>query len=129
MTFEAFVEGMPGLQQHAIAMYMLVHKHATKAGEEYKSRDVGMLRMRATEPSLSQSLRAKNERMANALERDPSGRLAALPDLRGWAMQPDGIGRHWVTWWSALYGAYLDMQKAPALVPLMAESQEVEEVS
>lgn len=51
--------------------------------------------------------------MANALERDQTGRLAAIRSLRAWAMAPGGIGSHWISWYRNLVIAWIDHEKHP----------------
>lgn len=124
--FLVFIEGMPGLRRYALEMYRNVHKAATSAGKQFiVGRDVAHLRRLAVDPALTPNLRGLNQQMAIALERDPSGKLAVANSLRGWALEND-IDRAWVTWWSALYCAYLDSLKAPSLVPMQSTGNAVE---
>lgn len=121
MDFIEFVETDPGLPAYAIAMYERIDKQALKQGALLKIKDITSLRILAADPSLSPSLRAFNGTMADALERDPTGRLAAIPLLREWANRW-GIGGTWINWYGIKLRAYLDAQKAPALVPMMVEA-------
>lgn len=129
MTFEDFIYEMPGLERYAIDLYRSIDRRAEKLGAELRKRDVPSLRARAADPALTPNLRAPYTAMGNALERDPTGRLAAIPSLYAWAMKSDGIGQHWITWYRNLVNAWIDAQKAPSLVPAMATEPEIEEVS
>lgn len=133
--FIDFIEEMPGLERYAFRMYERIDNTAVKAGlqlapqEDWQRQEfIEALRKSASAPCLSEMLRGQKSRMADALERDPTGRLAAIPSLRAWAARYD-IDSHWISWYCALVNAWIDAQKASAakLVPMMATGAAIEE--
>jgi hypothetical protein len=130
MTFIDYIETQPGLTRWAINQYECIDKKAVDMGRRLAvNRDCGVLRALAANPSLSPDCRARNQIMADALERDPTGRLAAVPSLRAWAARPDGIGQTWISWYVVYVNAWIDAQKAPTLVPMQATGHPMEVVS
>lgn len=129
-TFIDFIEEQPGLRRFAIAQYSRIDDNALDLGRRIRAgRDIGVLRSLAADPMLSPSLREQNRIMADALERDPSGRLASIPSLRAWAALPDGLGLTWINWYTVYVNAWLDAQKAPPLVPMQATGASMEVVT
>lgn len=120
-AFVDFIEAMPGLDPIAIRNnYAPIDKQAEIAGAEIAAQaSIAELRARQGTPFVVGTCRAR----ADALTRDSTGRLAAIPDLQAWAMQPDGIGRHWINWYVVLLNAWIDQHKAPSLVPMMVEGE------
>ena len=113
-TFQEFIARHPDLTPFARVTFKLINEQAEKAGAQLAV--IGdIARLLAADQSLSLSLRHTNQIMADALERDPSGRLAAIPSLRAWAERPGGMGNTWINWWSNLYREYLDHLKQPVV--------------
>ena len=126
-AFIDFVETDPGLPAWTIAQYKRIDKQAVKAGLILNKKDIRSLRLLAADPKLSPDCRSRNAIMADSLERDPTGRLAAVPSLRAWADKYD-VEQLWVSWYVTRVNAWLDASKAPPLVPLQATSQAMEVV-
>lgn len=120
-AFVDFIEAMPGLDPIAIRNnYAPIDKEAEIAGAEIAAQaSVAELRARRGTPNVVGMCRAR----ADALTRDPTGRLAAIPALQVWAEKPDGIGRTWINWYAVLLNAWIDQHKAPSLVPMMVEGE------
>ena len=135
MTFVEFIETLPGLGRFAIRRFEHIHDQADLLGAKLAAKDetvlrtrIASLRLRAADPAFSPSLQAQNSLAADALERDPTGKLAAVPALRAWAAQRDGIGNTWINWYVVLLNSYIDAQKAPSIVPMQV-TQPMEAVS
>lgn len=116
MTFQAFLQSMPGLQPHAIGIYLMCDEEATRIGNTLKARNID-------HKGMSEEYRRRdliwlsevNAEQAIALETDV--RLAAIPALRAWAAGPDGIGNTWVNWYVTLLYAHIEQEaKRPVLV-------------
>ena len=98
-TFQEFIARHPDLTPFARTVFAQIDKQAEKAGAQLAA--IGdIARLLAADHSLSLSLRHTNQIMADALERDPSGRLAAIPSLRhgrngreGWEILGSGGGQ------------------------------------
>lgn len=122
--FVEFIQTHPGMCRDAVVQFEDIDKRAVKAARLLMAhRDAAWLRKLAADPALSPSARAQNQIMADALERDPTGRLAVVPSLRAWASRPDGIGNTWITWYQRHVALWIADQKAsaPPLVPMMVE--------
>lgn len=107
VDFATFIEGMPGLTDHARRLYLTIDQEAGRIGERLAViHDPAALRARTGSPWLVEDCRE----LADALETDV--RLAAIKSLRAWAAQPDGIGNTWINWYVVLLKAHIE-QKAP----------------
>lgn len=121
MTFEDYVSEMPGLSDHARRMYLLIDAKAACVGEKMiASYDLDDLRSRSGSPWLQGFC---ND-IADAIERDPSGRLAASPSLRAWAAGPDGIGNSWINFYIALLQAHIEHEHERAPRPQLVAAAE-----
>jgi predicted nucleic acid-binding Zn-ribbon protein len=121
MTFIEWLESCPGQPDYAMGMYRRIDAEAEKIGVALANRHqiLDDLRTNTGSPWLKETCNA----LADALEKDPSGKLAAVPSLLAWADERDGIGKTWVRWWVTFYCSWLDAQKAPKLVPMMAAAE------
>lgn len=116
-TFLEFIEQQPGLERYAIDMYLLIDRNAEQVGAAIaRGLSVSDLRAQAAEQARRGLgwLAAKNSEQADALEQDP--RLAAIPSLRAWAAQPDGIGQTYINWYVVLLQAWIENERRPQLV-------------
>ena len=97
MTLFDFIREQPGGSAHADWMFAAIDKKALEVGHKMLRLypHVEELRLRQGTPFVL----GQCKQIADAIERDPSGRLVAIPSLIGWARKEDGIGTHWVTWY------------------------------
>lgn len=113
MTFEDFLSEMPGLSADARGIYLLIDAEASRVGAELAARCTpAEHRSRAG----SQWLEGFNRDRADALERDPSGRLAAMPAIHVWARRADGIGGTFANWYCDLLLLHIKAQARPQLI-------------
>jgi hypothetical protein len=109
-TFPQFVATNPKLTPYARAIFLRINAEAERVGARIIVNTTSDdLRQRGGSPWLL----SINATMAAALERDPSGRLAAVPALRAWAAMPGGVGNTWVNWYVALLEKHIDHLKQP----------------
>lgn len=121
LTFREHIEAMPGLEPYAIDQYEVLYGHAVRLGAQIVARET---RKRFLALQGTPFVRGANKEITDALERDPTGRLASIKSLKAWALMPDGLGIRWVTWFVPLLTSYLASQhKAPPLVPMMVEGE------
>jgi hypothetical protein len=117
MDFPQFIAANPELTPFAREMFLQINARAEMIGAAIlATRDPAVLRSRSTDPNACLWLNEQNRIMADALDRDLSGRLAAVPGLRAWASAPGGVGNTWLNWWVALYKTYLDHIKQPTQI-------------
>jgi hypothetical protein len=110
MTFPQFVAADPELTPYARALFLRINAEAERVGARIIANTTSDgLRQRGGSPWLL----SINRTMAAALERDPSGRLAAVPALRAWAAMPGGAGNTWVNFYVALLEKHIDHLKQP----------------
>ena len=104
-------------QAYARAQYATCDRRALQIGAGLLRRQhhVDELRMRRGSPWLE----ATCQQMADAIERDPSGRLLAAPLLMESSI--NGTERTWLRWYVAHLISWLDGRKAPDLAPMMVE--------
>lgn len=126
-AFIEYIESQPGLRSYAIEMYRRIDHNAVKAGAQLKGTNIETLRLAAQQPMLTPDNRSRKLIMADALERDPTGRLAAIPSLRAWA-ERYSVGQTFINWYVVLINAWIDSQKAAAatLVPMQATDRIME---
>ena len=105
MTLLEYIKDQPGGSAHADMMYNVIDREALKLGATLKRLypHVEELRLRGGTPNT----KARCQQMADAMERDPTGRLMAMPELYAWAEQDDGVGPHWVNWYKKHLEAWL----------------------
>lgn len=103
MTFEDFIETLPGFRSDAVALYLVIDREAVRVGAQLAVRCTPEEHRARTG---SAWLEGFNRDQADALERDP--RLAAIPSLRAWAAGPDGIGNTWINLYVALLDAHIE---------------------
>jgi hypothetical protein len=108
IDFATFLEQMPGLTDDARRLYLMIDAEAVRVGDKLaRMRDPAQLRRpRDGSPWLV----GHRHELADALETDV--RLAAIPSLRAWAAQPDGIGNTWINWYVTLLKAHIE-ESAP----------------
>jgi hypothetical protein len=109
MDFLQFVAADPELTPYARALFLRVNAEAERVGTRIIANTTSdELRRRDGSPWLL----SINATMAAALERDPSGRLAAVPALRAWAYIAD-IPQMWIGLYVALLEKHIDHLKQP----------------
>jgi hypothetical protein len=109
MTFSQFVAADPELTPYARALFLRVNAEAERVGARIIVNTTSdELRQRGGSPWLL----SINTTMAAALERDPSGRLAAVPALRAWSYMAD-IPQMWIGLYAALLEKHIDHLKQP----------------
>ena len=112
--FATFLEQMPGLTDDARRLYLMIDAEAVHVGEKLAAmHNPNDLRTQSGSPWLVEHCRA----LSNSLTTDV--RLAAVPSLRAWAAQPDGIGNTWINWYVTLLRAHIE--QSTALVTEAAE--------
>jgi hypothetical protein len=110
MTFTQFIELDPELTPYARDLFARINAEAERVGARIIANTTSdELRARSGSPWLL----GINRIMADALARDSSGRLAAVPALRAWAYTA-GVSQTWLNWHVELYLKYLDAQKNAA---------------
>jgi hypothetical protein len=110
MTFPDFIAADPELTPYARDLFIRIDTEAERIGARIiASTTSDELRQRDGSPWLL----SINATMAAALERDPSGWLAAVPALRAWAAMPGGVGNTWVNFYVALLEKHIDHLKQP----------------
>jgi hypothetical protein len=110
--FATFLEQMPGLTDDARRLYLMINAQATRVGQKLAHMHTpGTLRSRRNG---SAWLVEHRHELADALETDV--RLAAIPSLRAWAAQPDGIGNTWINWYVTLLKAHIEESAPPVAV-------------
>src|SRR5262249_62077861 len=106
--FAAFLEQMPGLTDDARRLYLMINAEAIRVGETlaatHNPPDLH------THPGSRWMVEHRRE-LSDALATDV--RLAAVPSLRAWAAQPDGIGNTWINWYVTLLKAHIQENIAP----------------
>src|SRR5690349_19104267 len=106
--FVTFLEQMPGLTDDARRLYQMIDAEAVRIGEKLAAaHNPADLRSRGGSPWLVEHCRE----LSDALMTDV--RLAAIPSLRAWAAQPDGIGNTWINWYVTLLKAHMEENIAP----------------
>jgi hypothetical protein len=109
MTFTQFIEIDPELTPYARDLFARINAEAERVGARIIANTTSdELRARKGSPWLL----SINATMAAALERDPSGRLAAVPALRAWAYMAD-IPQMWITWYAVLLEKHIDHLRQP----------------
>lgn len=83
-SFEDFISEMPGLPEWARRLYVRIDTEAARIGATLKDRP---------DP---------DKYRADLLARDPSGRLAAMPQVHIWARMPDNMGGTFANWYVPL---------------------------
>jgi hypothetical protein len=112
MTFPQFVAADPELTPYAHALFLRINAEAERVGAWIIANTTSdELRARGGSPWLL----SINATMAAALERDPSGRLAAVPALRAGATMAD-MSQTWITWYVALLEKHIDHLKQPTQI-------------
>jgi hypothetical protein len=110
MTFPDFIAADPELTPYARDLFARINAEAERVGARVIANTTSdELHRRGGSPWLL----SINATTAAALERDPSGRLAAVPALRAWAAMPDGVGNTWVNFYVALLEKHIDHLKQP----------------
>jgi hypothetical protein len=108
-TFPQFVAADPELTPYARDLFARINAEAERVGARIIANTTSdELRRRNGSPWLL----SVNRIMAAALERDPSGRLAAVPALRAWATMAD-TPQMWITWYAVLLEKHIDHLKQP----------------
>jgi hypothetical protein len=106
--FITFLEQMPGLTDDARRLYLMIDAQAVRVGEKLAAtHEPAALHTRRGPPWLVEHCHD----LADALATDV--RLAAVPSLRAWAAQPDGIGNTWINWYVTLLKAHIAEDAAP----------------
>src|SRR5262249_3288309 len=106
--FATFLEQMPGLTDDARRLYLMIDAEAVRVGEEQAARhNLADLRIRPGSPWMVGHRRELSDALATDV------RLAAVPSLRAWAAQPDGIGNTWINWYVTLLKAHIQENIAP----------------
>jgi hypothetical protein len=109
LTFPQFVAADPELTPYARDTFLRIDAEAERVGTRIIANTTSdELRARGGSPWLL----GINATLAAALERDPSGRLAAVPALRVWAYMAD-IPQMWITWYAVLLEKHIDHLKQP----------------
>lgn len=92
-----YIRDQPGGSAHADWMFAAVDKQALIFGHKLLRLypHVQELRLKPGTPFI----KGRCNQIADAIERDPSGRLVAIPELIAWAKQDDGIGERWIHWY------------------------------
>jgi hypothetical protein len=112
MDFPDFIAADPELTPYARDLFLRINAEAERVGARIIANTTSdELRQRGGSPWLL----SINATMAAALERDPSGRLAAVPALRAWAYMAD-IPQMWITWYAALLEKHIDHLKQPSQI-------------
>lgn len=93
-------------------VYRLIDAEATRRGAAYVARAAGLDELR--QRRMSEEITARCCFLLDALERDPLGRLAALPDLYADASRAGDLTPLWLDCYDALLRAWLARQ--PVLV-------------
>jgi hypothetical protein len=107
--FPQFVAADPELTPYARVLFLRINAEAERIGARIIANTTSdELRQRGGPPWLLSISRT----MAAALERDPSGRLAAVLALRAWAYMVD-VPQMWITWYAALLEKHIDHLKQP----------------
>src|SRR5262249_49458940 len=121
-AFIEFVETDPGLPQWIIAIYRRIDTAALSAAADLlRTRDMAWLRARAADQCLTSDARARHQARIDGLERDPTGRLAVIRDLRAWTRKTSGsITNTHINWYVVRVNAWIDAQRSrhATLVPL-----------
>src|SRR5262249_36287257 len=101
-------EQMPGLTDDARRLYLMINAEAIRVGEKLvTTHDLADLRTRRGSPWMVEHCRELSDALAT------DARLAAVPSLRAWAAQPDGIGNTWINWYVTLLKAHIQENIAP----------------
>jgi len=107
--FATFLEQMPGLTDDARRLYLMIDAEAVCIGENLAAtHNPADLSSREGSPWLVEHCREFSDALATDV------RLAAVPSLRAWAAQPDGIGNTWINWYVTLLRAHVEENVAPA---------------
>jgi hypothetical protein len=116
LTFPDFVAADPELTPYARDLFARINAQAEIVGAAIlATRDPAVLRSRSRDPNTCLWLNEQNRIMADALERDPSGRLAAVPALRAWSYMAD-IPQMWIGLYAVLLEKHINHLKQPSQI-------------